>query len=84
MFRDGDTPIAKTVGKLRLRHHVGIEPVAAIPRIGIVGGKEVIEFHREIRAGRLLVVYRPMLSENDLFEKRIFSPIMFGITELRP
>src|SRR6185436_4634615 len=47
VFGDGDTPIAEAIDKLRLGDHVRIKPVAAIPCVRVIGGMEVIEFHRQ-------------------------------------
>ena len=49
MLGDRHAAITEPLDELCLRNHVGIEPVAAIAGVGIIGGKEVVEFHRKPR-----------------------------------
>ena len=49
MLRDSNAAIARSVDALRLGDQIGIEPVAAIGGVRILGGEEVIEFHSPAR-----------------------------------
>ena len=67
VFGDGHAAIAEPLDELGLRDHVGIEPVAAIAGVGIIGGKEVIEFHQRIyRVALTTVQLNCMVSEISL------------------